>query len=179
MSKWIYKTKYRLNGAIDRDKTLLVAGKCSQKASLDYNVAFMPVVKASAIHLILSLALTNDCSIKQLDFKNTFIYGDLTEYVYMTPPKDFVDLKYPRHACKLLKSIYGLKQAPRAWFHKFASFPFSLWFVASLLDSFMFVLRHGSSLLILLLYVAEISFTGNDTALLLHLIRLLSLQYST
>ena len=61
--------------------------------------------------------------------------------------------------------------------NKFLRFLLYHGFVASVINSTIFILRHGSSLLILLLYVDDIIFTDNNTTLLFHRISLLSLQF--
>jgi hypothetical protein len=52
---------------------------------------------------------TCESHIWQMDVKMTFLYGNLTEDVYMTQIEGFVDHKYARKICKLQKSIYGPK----------------------------------------------------------------------
>ncbi|GJW08609.1 ribonuclease H-like domain-containing protein [Tanacetum coccineum] len=80
-------------------------------------VRFMyPVVKSDTIGTILSLAVSQTWPIHQLDVKNAFLNGDLSETIYMHQPPGFFDYRYPRHVCLLQRSLYGLKQAPRAWF---------------------------------------------------------------
>nr|GEZ92335.1 ribonuclease H-like domain-containing protein [Tanacetum cinerariifolium] len=56
----------------------------------------------------LSLAVSRKWPIHQLDVKNTFLNGDLSETVYMHQPLGFVDPQYPHHVFLLQKSLYGL-----------------------------------------------------------------------
>ena len=93
-----------------------------QQAGIDYHKTFSPIVKTVTVRLLLSLAISYNWSIRQLDVKNTFLHGNLTEEVYMKQPPGFVHSSFSKHVCKLKRAIYGLKEAPRAWFHHFSSF---------------------------------------------------------
>jgi len=59
----------------------------------------------SAIRLVLSLALTFGWLIRQLDVKNVFLHGILTEEVYMCQPRGFVDPQFSRHSVGLRKLL--------------------------------------------------------------------------
>jgi hypothetical protein len=59
-----------------------VAKDFKQHYGLDYEDTFSPVVKAAIIQLVLSLAVTNQWSIHQLDVQNAFLHGVLEEDVY-------------------------------------------------------------------------------------------------
>jgi len=83
---------------------------------VDYTDAFSLVVKPTSIRIILSIAITFNWDVKQLDVNNAFLNGYLKEDVLMKQSERFIDQKRPKHVCKLVKVIYGLKQAPRAWF---------------------------------------------------------------
>jgi hypothetical protein len=61
-----------------------------------------------------SLDLSRDWAIHQLDVKNAFLHGTLTETVYCSQPTGFVDADRLDLVCRLTRSLYGLKQAPRA-----------------------------------------------------------------
>ncbi|KAI5336038.1 hypothetical protein L3X38_026172 [Prunus dulcis] len=141
-NKWVFKLKQRADGSIERYKARLVANGFHQKPGIDYTESFSPVVKHSTIRLVLSLAVSKQCPIRQLDVQNAFLHGFLNEDVYMRQPAGFVDEQYPNYVCKLQWSIYGLKQAHRAWFHRFSEFLLQLGFEASTCDYSLFVYNH-------------------------------------
>ena len=88
-----------------------------QRAGLDYDEVFSPVVKPASVILILSIALSKGWSIRQFDFNNAFLNGELSEEVFMLQPEGFTSSN-PNLVCHLQKALHGLKQAPQAWFSK-------------------------------------------------------------
>lgn len=90
-----------------------------------------PVIKPGSIRLILTVAVVQGWDIRQLDVKNAFLHGFLSEPVYMQQPPSFEDSHRPLYVCKLNRALYGLKQAPRAWFDRLSSFLLSLGFFSS------------------------------------------------
>ncbi|GKF17176.1 ribonuclease H-like domain-containing protein, partial [Tanacetum coccineum] len=85
-------------------------------------VRSMWLFKPAAIRTVLSLAVSFRWPIHQLDVKNAFLSGDLSE----------------------TRSLYGLKQAPRAWFQRFASYATRAGFSPSRCDSSLFIYTQGS-----------------------------------
>jgi hypothetical protein len=65
--KWVYKVKRKEDGNIDRYKARLVAKGFKQSYGIDYEDTFSPMVKAATIHLVLSLAVSQGWSLRQLD----------------------------------------------------------------------------------------------------------------
>ncbi|GJT80375.1 ribonuclease H-like domain-containing protein [Tanacetum coccineum] len=169
-SMWLFKHKFHADGSLSRYKARLVANGRSQQQGIDCDETFSPVVKPATIRTVLSLSVSRDWPIHQLDVKNAFLHGQLSETVYMHQPPGFVDSTKPDYVCHLQKSLYGLKQAPRAWFQRFASFATRIGFHHSKTDASLFVYHRGSDIAYLLLYVNDIILTASSTALLQRII---------
>ena len=80
--KWLFKHKFNADGSLERYKTCWVLCGFSQRPGIDFGETFSPVVKPATMRTVLSLALSQHWPIHQLDVKNTFLHGKLTETVY-------------------------------------------------------------------------------------------------
>ena len=164
--KWIFKHKFHADGSLDRYKARWVLRGFTQRPGVDYDETFSPVVKPATVRTVLTLAHSRDWPIHQLDVKNAFLHGTLSETVYCSQPTGFADPALPGHVCKLNRSLYGLKQAPRAWYSRFASFLLSLGFTEAKSDTSLFIYRRGTATVYLLLYVDDIVLTASSEQLL-------------
>jgi hypothetical protein len=75
--KWVYRTKYALDGSLERHGALLVSKGFSQVEGNDYNETFAPITKMNSIHLFISLITSNKWEVHYMDAKYTLLHGDL------------------------------------------------------------------------------------------------------
>ena len=102
-----------------------------------------------------------------MDVTNAFLYGDLSEEVYMTPPPD---LPYsPQQVCRLCRAIYGLKQAPRVWFEPFHNTVLAIGVTERSSDYALLTRRTPRGITLLLLYVDDMVISGDNAYFILFL----------
>jgi len=176
-NKWVYKIKQHVNGSIERFKARLVAKGFDQKCGLDYIETFSPVIKTATIRIVLALAIQLNWEIRQLDISNAFLHGSLLEEVFMEQPQGYQDQDQPNFVCKLHKAIYGLKQAPRAWFTCLSTALLNLGFIASLVDTSLFIFVHDDIKIFILIYVDDIIIIGTHSKAISAIITKLQVQF--
>ncbi|GKA80033.1 ribonuclease H-like domain-containing protein [Tanacetum coccineum] len=140
-SMWLFKHKFNAYGSLSRYKARLVANGRNQQQGIDCDETFSPTVKPATIRNVLSLAVSRNWLIHQLDVKNAFLHGHLSETVYMhqTPSALLVMLH---------ESVFSIVK----------------------LTPFLFVIHRGSKIAYLLLYVDDIILTASSSAFLLRII---------
>ena len=158
--KWIYKIKTRFDGSIKCYKVRLVAKGFTQEYEIDYEETFALVARISFVRTLLAVAVASKWNLFQMDVKNDFLNGELSEEVYMQPsPGLSIDSNKVFH---LRRALYGLKQTPRAWFAKFNSTIFHLGYTTSPYDSALFFHCTNKGTILLLLYVDDMIITDDD-----------------
>ena len=140
--KWVFKQKD--NGVF---RSRLCAQGFTQKAGIDFQENFAPVVNDVTFRIALVLKLLFDLEDEQFDVETAFLYGDLDEEIYMTFPELYNDyLKETgretydpdKYCLRLKKACYGLVQAARQWWIKFKQELKTLGYLPSPADPCMF-----------------------------------------
>nr|KAJ0213981.1 hypothetical protein LSAT_V11C400194770 [Lactuca sativa] len=122
--------------------------------------------KPVTIRTVLSIALSYNWPLHQLDVNNAFLHGTLHEEVFISQPPGFIHPDFPTHVCKLKKSLCGLKQAPRVWYLEVTSFLVSISYRKSRADPSLFIYNSNGIISYLLVYVDDFVLTGNNNSFL-------------
>ena len=104
LCKWVYKVKTQSNGSLER---------LSDSRLFSREETFAPVAKMTIVRTLISVVVVHQWPLYQLDVKNAFLNGSLSEEVYMHPPPR-LSPPAPGLICRLHCALYGLKQFPRA-----------------------------------------------------------------
>lgn len=176
--KWIYKTKFKADGSIDKYKARLVILGYKQKYGIDYVETFAPVAKMTTVRALLAVAAIKDWHVHQLDVSNAFLNGELEEVIYMKLPRGYKkqgsrisigDLSSQNDGdeqlvCRLKKSLYGLRQASRNWHHKLAITLVSIGFRHSKADYSLYSEVTEETITLVLIYADDLLISGNCLA---------------
>nr|GEZ24826.1 hypothetical protein [Tanacetum cinerariifolium] len=160
--KWLFKNKHDEENTVIRNKTRLVVRGYRQEEGIDFEESFALVARMEAIRIFLAYTAHKGFKVYQMYVKTAFLYGSLKEDVYMCQPEGFIDADYPSHVYKLKKALYGLKQAPRTWYDELSTFLLQNGFSKGTIDPTLFTRRFDDNILVVQVYVDDISFGSTD-----------------
>ncbi|GKC11396.1 retrotransposon protein, putative, ty1-copia subclass, partial [Tanacetum coccineum] len=138
-SKWLFKKKTDMDGAVHTFKARLIAKGFTQTYGFDYEETFSPVADIRAIRILIAIATYYDYEIWQMDVKTAFLDRHLSEKVYMEQPEGFVNLKFPNRK-------FGFTQNRD--------------------EPYVYLKSSGSNVTFLILYVDDILIMGNNIPML-------------
>jgi histone deacetylase 1/2 len=95
--KWVFKVQENSDGSFQRYKARLVAKGFHHRPGIEFSETFSPVVKPSTVRIVLSIVVSRNWRVRQMDINNAFLNGKLKEDVYMVQPEGFNDQKKPNH----------------------------------------------------------------------------------
>jgi hypothetical protein len=171
-SKWVFKTKLKSDGSIERYKARLVAVGTGMRPGVEYGDTFAPVMKGKTLRVIMHIAAVKDWHLHHLDVQTAFLNGEIEEEVYMRVPpgldtierggekssndsnerkKNESNTYTHEHnhnspqVCRLHKALYGTKQASAVWHTHIKTTLLQLGFQACQADECAYVLQPHSS----------------------------------
>ncbi|GJS13125.1 retrotransposon protein, putative, ty1-copia subclass [Tanacetum coccineum] len=136
-SKWLFKKKTDIDGAVHTDKARLVAKGYSQTLGIDYEETFYHVADIRAIRILIAIATFYDYEIWQMDVKTAFLNGYLSE-----------------------------EQASRKWNKRFDDEIKKFGFTQNCDEPCVYLKASGSNVTFLILYVVDILIMGNNIPML-------------
>eukprot|EP00253_Pinus_taeda_P030134 PITA_30134 len=164
--KWVYKTKSNAEGKIERHKARLVVKGYKQQYGKVYEENFASVARMEIVRAVLSTAAQNKWKVYQMDVKSVFLNGVLKEEVYIEQPLGYEKKGEEHKVCRLKKVLYGLKKAPRAWYSRIDSYLQENGFEKCEGEPTLYIKENDGKILIVVLYVDDVIFTGNDDHLI-------------
>ncbi|GJV58657.1 putative ribonuclease H-like domain-containing protein [Tanacetum coccineum] len=129
-TKWVFRNKRDERGSIIKNKARLVAQGYRQEEGVDYD---------------------------EMDVKSAFLYGNITEEVYVKQPPGFEDPAHPNKVYRVVKALYGLHQAPRAWYERLSTFLLKHGYRRGAIDKTLFIKKDRRD--IMLFYDCGVSCT--------------------
>ncbi|MCO5549284.1 hypothetical protein L7F22_002752 [Adiantum nelumboides] len=83
-TKWIFKTKYKADGSLDKHKARLVARGFSQCPGVDFDETYAPTARMTTIRTVLCLAAHFGWVVLQMDVKSAFLNGEMEKSAFFT-----------------------------------------------------------------------------------------------
>ena len=115
---WSMKRKRRVaTGQIYKWKARLCVDGSSQEKGVNYWDTYSPVVTWESVRSLLTLAIMNKWTTRQIDFVLAFPQAKVECPIYMEIPQGCnVDGNRNTHVLELKQNLYGSRQGSKIWF---------------------------------------------------------------
>lgn len=175
-TKWVYKTKTKADGSIERYKARAVVRGDEQIFGVNYSLTFAPVMTMSTAYLIFALAIRWGVPPEHGDIPNAYVRAQTEDglEIYLQPPTgmEITDEELKKLGIshrnevvlKLKKSLYGLKQAGRLWNELLDNFLISNGFQRSSVDMCLYFKKEKGEITVVGIYVDDLLVTGTSKA---------------
>ncbi|CAI7903180.1 unnamed protein product [Closterium sp. NIES-53] len=164
--KWVFRMKTLADGTVKKFKARWVVGGFEQTQFVDYNQTFARVGRHTSVRILLCIAAVKHRPLRKIDVSNAFLYTIVDAIIYVEQPHAFEE--EGDAICLLQKSLYGIKQAPRLWQQHLHGILIKLGFQQLPHDQGMYRLKSRGHFILLVAYVDDLLYTGDDTDLLDH-----------
>ncbi|MCO5575393.1 hypothetical protein L7F22_029193 [Adiantum nelumboides] len=108
-TKWIFKTKYKADGSLDKHKARLMARDFSQRPGVNFDETYAPTACMITIRTVLCLAAHFGWAVFQMDVKSAFFNGEMEKEVYVSQPPGFQATGKEDHVYQFLAKL-GLRR---------------------------------------------------------------------
>jgi hypothetical protein len=159
-NRWVFLVK-----PDGRRRARLVVKGFLEIEGIDYNEIFSPVVRFETVRIMLALGSLQGWHFEGLDVVTAFLYGELTEKIFMKQPEGFVIRGKEHKVLRLKKALYGLKQASNAWWKALSKSLKKFGFKRTKSDAGIFIWWIGKDFVILIVYVDDLVFCGPNQRL--------------
>jgi hypothetical protein len=154
-NKPVFRVKFNQDGSVERFTVRVAARGDKQKAGIDYNEIFSPVVSYETLRLVLSIAASEDMEVIDcIDYSFAYVQAPLDEEVYTEQPQMMSDGR-PDFVWRLKKSLEGLHQSGRQWYRLLSRTLMELGFKKVLSLPSCFILQRGDVKVLIPLYVDD------------------------
>ncbi|GJV60757.1 retrovirus-related pol polyprotein from transposon TNT 1-94 [Tanacetum coccineum] len=116
--------------------------RLEQEEGVDYDEVFAPVARIEAIRLFLAFASFMGFLVYQMDVKSAFLYGNITEEVYVKQPP-----------------------APRAWYERLSTFLLKHGYRRGAIDKTLFIKKDRRDIMLVQVYVDDIIFGSTKSSM--------------
>ena len=165
--KWVFVRKRNEKGEVVRYKARLVAQGFSQRPGIDYEETYSPVVDATTLRYLISLAVKEKIDLRLMDVVTAYLYGPLDNEINMRVPEgiELKDKKGSReqHCIKLNKALYGLKQSGRMWYNRLSEYLVKEGYKNDPIRPCIFIKKfHSKGFVIMSVYVDDLNIVGTS-----------------
>ena len=161
--KWVFVAKTGVDGSFEKFKARACVQGFKSIPGITHLETFAPTPSLTSTRALLAVTTAADWECDHMDVTGAFLYGELSEDVYVKPPPGYEEPD--GRIWKLDKSLYGLKQAPRKWNEKLHGALTKHGFVQSKVEAALYTLTVGDSVLYLLAFVDDMLIASPDKEL--------------
>ena len=160
-AKWVFKTKRKADGSIDKLKARWVARGFTQVKGVNYDITFAPTARPTSFRVLVQKAINHAMCLRQLDVKSAFMNARLdNDDIWIEQPEGFVQFGSNGEKLhgRMKGSVNGLKQSGYCWNKELDTALHALGYIPTKHDPCFYVLRNenGEITVMLLVYVDDL-----------------------
>lgn len=144
----MFRTKFNLDGSINKHKEKLIMKGYYQIIGINYSYNFSPVASHDTIQLLLFIVAQKGWQGFHMDIKTTFLNGFLQDGIYVEQPKGFSIKGKQDRVYLLKKAFYDVKQASIVWYNKINDPLLQLELQKNLYETTLYIKHVGAYILI-------------------------------